>query len=64
MKWKNLKSNLCPQCGKDLIGSLVGHIFECECGFKITMFRFKEIVGQMVEEELDRYEQQTDREDW
>lgn len=64
MKWHNLKSNLCPQCGADLIGKLVGHIFECDCGFRISMMRFKEIVGSMVEKELDEYEENINREEW
>jgi len=56
MKWQMLKKNRCPQCMKDLAWSqgfedLENH-FSCNCGFKISEKRFREIVDSQINEEL------------
>ena len=55
MKWFNLKKNKCPKCGKDLMFGLgvPKGMLMCNCGFKISEKRCKEIVTKTVESDLE-----------
>lgn len=58
MDWDNLKELNCPKDYKDLskVESLDGKpMFECECGFKITEVRLREIVEPMYTKTNDHY---------
>lgn len=50
MKWRNLKNNKCPQCGKDWAFTLKSEngMMTHGCGFKIRESRYQEIVSDMV----------------
>lgn len=75
MNWNNLKKNKCPKCGKDL-GTMFydgrdrGQFIFCsnveKCDFKITPKRMKEIVGNQVTRDLDKYHHDMDegRQNW
>jgi len=62
MKWDNLKKNRCPSCGKDWSNPKnVKYITEealktnhivCNCGFKISNKRMREIVNDKINTEL------------
>lgn len=45
--WENLESKCCPRCGEAL--TLFEHImmWKCGCGFKISSFKFHEIVDKI-----------------
>ena len=55
MKWFNLKKNMCPQCNKDFTQSaeFTSTMIICNCGFKISPKRYKEIVTSQVEKNID-----------
>lgn len=59
MKWNNLKSNKCPKCGKDWMGSfgqnlsLNGTMMTHICGFTISEKRYGEVVRNLVSKEID-----------
>lgn len=55
MKWKLLKSNKCPQCSKNLDDYSNNEYLKCPCGFLISWKRFKEIVGSMVEQDIEKF---------
>jgi len=54
MKWNNLKENKCPQCNKDLSDKFDGVFFNCSCGFKISASKYKQIITNMVDKEIER----------
>lgn len=54
MKWYNLKQNKCPQCDKDL-DFTNPQLFSCECGFKISEKRFKEITTDQTKQAVNSY---------
>lgn len=58
LNWYNLKKNKCPQCGKEIYDKLdpATQFFNCPCGFKISMFKFKQIVKNQVEQDLKNEE--------
>ena len=62
MNWGNLKQNKCPQCAHDLSDKLVGKMFICTCGFKISDAKFREIVTKQVNKSNDSYFANMDRE--
>lgn len=59
MKWVNLKINKCPQCDKDFTRGMKtektkeGLLMLHKCGFKISEKRYKEIVNNLVESNLN-----------
>lgn len=67
MNWRNLKLNKCAKCGKDLAKATyhMGMI-ECDCGFRISNERFKEIVNDQVKNQIarDEAEMQKERDTW
>jgi len=47
MKWSNLRINKCPQCDLDLFkAEVVGGMFHCKCGFKITEEKMKTLINK------------------
>ena len=56
LKWKNLKANKCPDCGKDwLVGwnaCFENGMIICKCGFKISQKRMTEVVSDQVSHEI------------
>ena len=60
MKWSNLKINKCPQCNKDFASGLKVEsnmapvMFTHKCGFKISEYKFREIVFSMNEKEIEK----------
>jgi len=58
MKWNNLKSNKCPQCGKAFSLNNVytaTQLIVCPCGFRISFKRFKEIVNNKVIKQIEEH---------
>jgi len=57
MKWFNLKKNRCPKCNKDWVFDLtaVDGLLVHSCGFRIREKRYKEIVNNMNEKDLDSF---------
>jgi len=78
MKWNNLKSNKCPKCGKNLMDDFETRDvmipmtrdplrgFYCDCGFSISVKRFKEITISQVNRDLDKYHEdmEEERKNW
>jgi hypothetical protein len=55
LKWYLLKQNKCPQCGDDFdINNVNSNLMIwCPCGFRISEDRYKQIVTEMVNKEID-----------
>lgn len=50
MIWSNLKKNICPECNRNLVDHAVytETMIECECGFRISQRKYKQIVTNMI----------------
>ena len=55
MNWNNLKLNKCPKCNQDLSNKLEGNMFYCNCGFVISVKRFKEIINNKVLRQIEKH---------
>lgn len=60
MRWYNLQKNKCPQCNRDFTKNLGtrpmkdgGKMMTHKCGFQISEQRYKEIVSDMVSNNID-----------
>lgn len=55
MKWSNLKENKCPKCNKDWVFDLElrDGIMAHTCGFKIRESKYKEILSDRVNADID-----------
>lgn len=63
MKWSNLPKNKCPKCGKDFMLDLTTvpvtkdgkreQLLAHGCGFKIYESRYKSIVSDMTNSQLE-----------
>lgn len=47
MQWDNLINKDCPRCGKGLEEFVHLNVWKCECGFRISDYRLKEIQDSM-----------------
>lgn len=45
--WSALKEAKCPSCSDDLVEFEHLKLFKCACGFKISEFRFSEILRDL-----------------
>lgn len=54
MKWANLRTNRCPDCGSYLVGDQrrPGMILCTACAFKIGEKKMKEIIMKMITKRL------------
>lgn len=55
MTWKNLQKNKCPQCNKDITAAYnpKTRLFECKCGFRISIQKFQQIVNSRVTQDIE-----------
>jgi len=52
LDWRKLREKKCPQCGTAFRHYAVDRVV-CECGFSIREKRLKEIVEDMIDQEID-----------
>ncbi len=55
LNWKLLKQNKCPKCKKDWAFNLTvdDGMLEHKCGFKIREFKYKQIISNQVNMEIE-----------
>lgn len=63
MKWSNLKTMQCPDCGKSLKDKAAGYC--CECGFCISYEKFRSVINNIYKSKPRHYDADSvDRSDW